>query len=330
MVALVTGAAGFIGYHVSRRLAERGEHVIGVDNLNDFYDTELKRRRLAQLDSFPSFEFRRVELADRNALAEALKGEKIRRIVHLAAQANVRYALQNPHAYIESNVAGHLNMLEFCRHSGGVENVVYASSSSVYGTGNEAPFVETGVTDKPNSLYAATKKTQEMMSGAYAGLFGIPQIGLRFFSVYGPWGRPDMAYWLFTDAILRGRPIKLFNGGDMSRDFTYIDDIVSGVVAAADSPASGGGEQAHRIYNIGNSRAVPLMEMIAILEKLLGKKAELDLMPAQPGEVPVTFADVSAIEADFGFRPSTSLETGLRRFVSWFRRYHDDGRRRSR
>ena len=217
--------------------------------------SELKRRRLAQLDSFPSFEFRRVDLADRNALAEALKGEKIRRIVHLAAQANVRYALQNPHAYIESNVAGHLNMLEFCRHSGGVENVVYASSSSVYGTGNEAPFAETGVTDKPNSLYAATKKTQEMMSGVYAGLFGIPQIGLRFFSVYGPWGRPDMAYWLFTDAILRGGRSSVFNGGDMSRDFTYIDDIVSGVVAAADSPAAGGGEQAHRIYNIGNSRA---------------------------------------------------------------------------
>ncbi len=221
-------------------------------------------------------------------------------------------------------------MLEFCRHSGGVESVVYASSSSVYGTGNDTPFVETAVTDKPNSLYAATKKTQEMMSGVYAELLGIPQVGLRFFSVYGPWGRPDMAYWLFTDAILRGRPIKLFNRGEMSRDFTYVDDIVSGVVAATDSPTPGGEGKAHRIYNIGSSRPVALMEMIAILEELLGKKAELDLMPTQPGEVPVTYADVSAIEADLGFRPRTSLETGLRRFVDWFRRYHEHGRRRGR
>jgi UDP-glucuronate 4-epimerase len=327
MVALVTGAAGFIGYHVSRRLAESGEHVIGVDNLNDYYDTDLKRRRLAQLDSFPSFEFRRVDVADRSAFAEALGKAKFRRVIHLAAQANVRYALQNPHAYVEANVAGHLNILEFCRHSG-VENLVYASSSSVYGTGNEAPFREDAVTDRPNSLYAATKKSQEMMSAVYADIFGIPQIGLRFFSVYGPWGRPDMAYWLFTDAIMHGRPIKLYNNGNMSRDFTYIDDVVSGVVAAADSLASGG--RAHRIYNIGNSRPVPLMEMVGILEKLLGRKAELDLMPAQPGEVPVTFADVSAIETDLGFRPSTPLERGLRRFVDWFRRYDDGGRRRSR
>jgi UDP-glucuronate 4-epimerase len=321
MVALVTGAAGFIGYHVSRRLAERGEHVIGVDNLSDYYDTDLKRRRLAQLD-------RRLDIARKDALAEALAGEKIRRVVHLAAQANVRYALENPHAYVDANVVGHLNVLEFCRRLGGVENLVYGSSSSVYGSDNSPPFAEGDITDRPNSLYAATKKSQEMMSSVYASVFGIRQVGLRFFSVYGPWGRPDMAYWIFADAILRGRPIKLFNSGNMSRDFTYIDDVVTGVVAAADSPL--GGEQAHRIYNLGNSQPVNLMDMVAILERLLGRKAELDLMPAQPGEVPTTCADTSAIEADFGFRPNTPLEVGLKRFVDWFRRYHEAGRRLAR
>jgi UDP-glucuronate 4-epimerase len=328
MVVLVTGAAGFIGYHVSRRLAERGEHVVGVDNMNDYYDTELKRRRLAQLATFPSFEFQRVDLADRKALPAALAGKKVRRVIHLASQANVRYAIENPHAYVDSNIAGHLNVLEFCRHAGGVESLVYASSSSVYGTGNEPPFRESAVTDRPNSLYAATKKAQEMMSGVYAETFGIAQVGLRFFSVYGPWGRPDMAYWLFTEAILQGRPIRLFNRGNMSRDFTYIDDVAHGVLAIADAPPAAGAK-AHRVYNLGNSRPVPLMEMIAILEKLLGRKAELDLMPAQPGEVPITSADVSAIEADFGFRPDTPLERGLSRFVDWYRRYNESlgGRR---
>jgi UDP-glucuronate 4-epimerase len=321
MVVLVTGAAGFIGYHVARRLAERGERVIGVDNLNAFYDTELKRRRLAQLSTFPSFSFRRVELADQGALAEAMSGEQVRRIIHLAAQANVRYAFENPHVYIESNIAGHLNLLEFCRRSGGVESVVYASSSSVYGTANEAPFREDSASDHPNSLYAATKKSQEMMSEVYAQMFGIPQIGLRFFSVYGPWGRPDMAYWLFTDAMLKNRPLRVFGGGEMSRDFTYIDDVVSGVLKASDAPPRQ--DALHRVYNIGSSRPVRLLDMIAILERLTGRKAELDLMPPQPGDVPVTYADVSRAERELGFRPSVKLEEGLRRFVDWFRRYHE-------
>ena len=320
MTVLVTGAAGFIGYHVARKLAERGERVIGVDNLNDFYGTELKRRRLVQLSTFPNFKFHRVELGDRNALSEALKGEPVRTVIHLAAQANVRYALENPHAYVQSNVAGHLNVLEYCRHAGGFENLVYASSSSVYGARNPIPFREDGETDRPTSLYAATKKSQEMMSNVYADIFGVPQIGLRFFSVYGPWGRPDMAIWLFTDAILKGRSIRVFNNGEMHRDFTYIDDIVAGVLAAADASVGAAGER-HRIYNIGSSRPVSLMDMIAMLEGILKKRAEIEMMPMQPGEMTVTYADISAIAEDFGFSPRTSLEEGLKRFVEWFRRY---------
>jgi UDP-glucuronate 4-epimerase len=321
MTTLVTGAAGFIGYHVARRFAERGERVIGVDNLSDYYSVNLKRRRLAQLASFPAFQFRRVELADRKALAEALKHDSIRQVIHLAGQANVRYAVENPHAYVDSNVAGHLNVLEYCRHSGGVETLVYASSSSVYGTANVAPFGEDAVTDRPTSLYAATKKSQEMMSSVYADMFNIRQIGLRFFSAYGPWGRPDMAYWLFTEAILAGRPIKVFGGGNMSRDFTYIDDVVTGVIAAVDAPAVAG-EAIHRIYNIGGGSPVPLLEMVDILERLLNKKARIDFMPAPPGDVPATCADISAIASDFGFQPTVPLEEGLKRFLEWFRRYH--------
>jgi UDP-glucuronate 4-epimerase len=321
MTTLVTGAAGFIGYHVARRLAASGERVIGVDNLNDYYDTELKRRRLAELGRFPGFEFRRVELADRKGLGEALANEPIRRAFHFAAQANVRYALENPHAYIDSNVAGHLNVLEHFRHAGALETLVYASSSSVYGSSNPTPFREDAITDRPSSLYAATKKSQEMMSAVYAELFGIRQIGLRFFSVYGPWGRPDMAYWLFTDAILAGRPIRLFNRGEMRRDFTYVDDVVSGVIAAAESAVAAGEGLLHRVYNIGNSRPVLLLDMVAILERILDRKAEVELLPAQPSEAPTTYADVSAISADFGFRPDTPLEEGLRRFVDWFKAY---------
>jgi len=321
MVVLVTGAAGFIGYHVARRLAERGERVIGVDNLNSYYDVELKRRRLAELKRFPRFEFRRVELGEKNALAVALSGEPVRRVIHLAAQANVRYAAQNPHAYIESNVAGHLNVLEFCRYADSLERLVYASSSSVYGGGAAIPFAEAGVTDRPASLYAATKKADEMMSAVYADLYGVPQTGLRFFSVYGPWGRPDMAYWLFTDAILKSRPIKVFNNGEMERDFTYVDDIVSGVVAAAYAPLGGSGA-VHKIYNIGNSRPVGLTDMIRVLEAILGRRAEIEMLPLQPGEIAATYADISAIQADLGFLPKTRLEEGLRRFVEWFRWYH--------
>jgi UDP-glucuronate 4-epimerase len=320
MTILVTGAAGFIGYHVARKLAERGERVIGVDNMNDFYGTELKRRRLVQLSTFPNFKFHRLDLADPNALSKALAGEPVRTIIHLAAQANVRYAMENPHAYVQSNVAGHLSILEHCRHSGGFENLVYASSSSVYGARNPIPFREDGETDRPTSLYAATKKSQEMMSAVYADILGIPQIGLRFFSVYGPWGRPDMAYWLFTEAILKGKPIRVFNNGEMHRDFTYIDDVVAGVLAAADAPVGTAGEL-HRVYNIGSSRPVSLMDMVAVLEGLLQKKAMIEMAPMQAGEMTVTYADISAIAEDFGFRPRTSLEEGLKRFVDWFRRY---------
>jgi UDP-glucuronate 4-epimerase len=320
MTTLVTGAAGFIGYHVARRLAEAGRPVLGIDSLNDYYDIELKRRRLAELERLPGFAFARVDLSETGALTEAAAGRGVERVIHLAAQANVRYAAVNPHAYVAANMAGHLNVLEFCRHTDGLAGLVYASSSSVYGAGNEPPFREDGVTDRPSSLYAATKKSDEMMSAVYADLFGIPQIGLRFFSVYGPWGRPDMAYWLFTDAILKGRPIKLFNNGDMRRDFTYVDDVVAGVLAAADA-LSATRQPAHRIYNIGNGRPVALMDMIAILERLLGRKAELELAPMQPGEISTTAADISAIRRDLGFEPRTRLEEGLERYVVWFQEY---------
>ncbi len=320
MSVLVTGAAGFIGYHVARRLSERGERVLGVDNLNDFYGKELKRRRLVQLSTYPNFRFEEVELTDQSALEAALKGESIRSIIHLAAQANVRYALENPHAYIDSNVVAHLNILESCRHGVAPENVVYASSSSVYGRGHEVPFREGSDTDHPTSIYAATKKSQELMSEVYADLFKMPLIGLRFFSVYGPWGRPDMAYWLFTEAILKGRPIRVFNNGDMQRDFTYIDDIVAGVVAANDHPA-GPDDALHRIYNLGNNRPVHLMQMVGLLEELLGRRAEIEMLPIQPGEMTVTYADISRAEADLGYHPHTPIEEGLRRFVDWYRRY---------
>ncbi len=329
MTVLVTGVAGFIGYHVARRLAERGERLLGIDSLNDFYGVELKRRRLVQLSTFPNYRFEQVDLTDREALANALGGEPIRSVIHLAAQANVRYSLENPRAYVDSNIVAHLNMLEHCRHAGSVENFVYASSSSVYGRSDDVPFREDGDTDNPTSLYAATKKSQELMSTAYADLFRIPQIGLRFFTVYGPWGRPDMAYWLFTESILKGRPIQVFNDGEMKRDFTYIDDIVTGVVAAHDHPA-GLGELTHRIYNLGNNRPVALMDMIAILEENIGRRAEIEMMPIQPGEMTITYADISRAEADLGYRPRTSIEEGLRRFVDWYVRYHGDLRARGR
>ncbi len=321
MTVLVTGVAGFIGYHVARRLAERGERVLGLDSMSDFYDTELKQRRLVQLSTFPGFKFERVDLTDRAALAAALKGEQPRSVIHLAAQANVRYALENPHAYVGSNVAAHLNILDHFRHAGAPENFVYASSSSVYGRTTDVPFREESDTDHPTSVYAATKKSQELMSEVYAHLFQIPQIGLRFFSAYGPWGRPDMAYWLFTEAILKGQPIRVFNNGEMMRDFTYVDDVVTGVVAANDRPPSAGGAL-HRIYNIGNGRPVPLMQMIKTLEGVLGMRAEIEMLPIQPGEMTITYADISRAEADLAYRPRTSLEDGLKRFADWYRLYH--------
>ena len=325
MATVVTGAAGFIGYHVARCLAKRGDTVVGIDNLNDYYDVELKRRRLAELAAFPNFAFKRVDLAEKGALPSALTGMIVPLVIHLAAQANVRYASENPHAYVASNVAGHLNVLEYCRHSSSLQRLVYASSSSVYGPESRVPFAEDDVTDQPASLYAATKKADEMMSRVYANLYGVPQVGLRFFTVYGPWGRPDMAYWLFTDAILRGEPIKVFNHGNMSRDFTFIDDVVTGVLAVADSATP----PPRSIYNIGNHRAVPLLDMIATLETIIGRKAITELVPMQAEDVPVTYANIDAIKADFGFEPTTGIEEGLRRFVEWFRSYGASGRPKS-
>jgi UDP-glucuronate 4-epimerase len=327
---LLTGAAGFIGFHVSRRLLDRGDTVIGIDNLNDYYPVTLKRDRLKQLEqNHPAFRFIEVDFGDPVALAKALAGVDFDRIIHLGAQPGVRYSLENPGAYAHSNLTGHLNMLEIGRQRR-VANLVYASSSSVYGANKTLPFRVEDRVDKPLSLYAATKKADELMSETYAHLFRLPQTGLRFFTVYGPWGRPDMAMWLFTDAIFRGQPIKVFNHGDMRRDFTYIDDIVGGVVAAVDNPApddgqvkAGGSTTPHRLYNIGNSRSESLLRMIEVLEQACGREAQRVLLPMQPGDVSDTFADVSAIADDLGYAPTTPIEVGVPRFVDWFRSYHD-------
>ena len=324
MSVLVTGVAGFIGYHVSLRLLARGERVVGVDNMNSYYDVTLKEARLRQLREFKNFEFERADLADTAAFMGALKGKGIRRAVHLAAQAGVRHSLTHPFDYVNANLTGHLAVLEFCRHAPGFEHLVYASSSSVYGGNRKFPFSVEDRVDRPVSLYAATKKADELMSHAYAHLYRLPQTGLRFFTVYGPWGRPDMALWLFTDAILNGRPIRVFNNGDMKRDFTYIDDITAGVVAALDNPPTDGGEDAppQRLYNIGNHRAEQLTRLIEVLEDALGRKAERILEPMQPGDVKETYADIEAIRRDLGFEPSTPIDVGVPRFVDWFRDYH--------
>jgi len=320
MTILVTGAAGFIGYHVARKLADRGERVIGIDNLSDFYSPELKRRRLVQLSTYKNLKFQKVELSDRGALSDALKGEPIDIVVHLAAQPNVRHALDNPNAYLTSNIFGHLTLLEHFRDAGVLQKLIYASSSSVYGARNHIPFHEGAQTEHPSSLYGATKKSQEMMSEVYAELFGIPQVALRLFSVYGPWGRPDMACWLFTEAILTGRPIRLFTSGETRRDFIYIDDVVAGILAVIDAPAAAGGDL-HRVYNVGSGRPVQLAELIAMLEGITGKRTVIETTPVRAGEMAVTYADISAMESDFGYRPRVSLEEGLKRFVDWFRRY---------
>ncbi|MBP1807074.1 NAD-dependent epimerase/dehydratase family protein [Rubellimicrobium aerolatum] len=321
MTTLVTGAAGFIGFHVARRLLDRGERVLGIDSLDAYYDPQLKRDRLQALQG-PGFDFRQVDIADAGALAEALQGRGVRRIIHLAAQAGVRHSIENPHAYVQANLVGQVNVLEYARHLEGLEGMVYASSSSVYGGSTKLPFSEADPVDRPVSLYAATKKADELMGHAYAHLYRLPLTGLRFFTVYGPWGRPDMAMWVFAEAILAGRPLPVFNGGDMARDFTFIDDIVAGVVAVSDSPpADTGGEAPHRVYNIGNSRPEPLLRVIAVLEEALGRKAELRLEPMQPGDVPATYADISAIRRDHGFEPVTPIEEGVPRFAEWFRRY---------
>ena len=330
---LLTGAAGFIGYHVSRRLLESGVEVVGVDNVNDYYDPALKEARLAMLRELPGFSFRRMDIADTDAMAALFAESRPARVVHLAAQAGVRYSLTNPHAYVDANLRGFMNILEGCRHNG-VEHLVYASSSSVYGANTRQPFSEHDNVDHPVSLYAATKKANELMAHSYAHLYKLPVTGLRFFTVYGPWGRPDMALFKFTKGILAGEPIPVFNEGRMIRDFTYIDDIVEGVVRVVDhlpapDPAWTGDHPdparsyaPYRVFNIGNNQPVQLLHCIEVLEQCLGRKAQLDLLPMQPGDVPSTMADVSELEKAVGFRPRTSVEEGIRRFVDWYKEYY--------
>ena len=327
---LVTGAAGFIGAAVAERLCGRGDEVLGIDNLNDYYQVSLKQDRVAHVRDGASerYTFKQVDFSDWDALSSALEGESFDSIVHLGAQAGVRYSLENPRAYVEANLMGHVNMLEVARHRG-VEHMVYASSSSVYGGNDKLPFAVEDRADHPVSLYAATKKADELMSETYAHLYRIPLTGLRFFTVYGPWGRPDMALWLFTDAILAGRPIKVFNEGEMWRVFTFIDDIVSGVVACLDSPPAddgaekaGGSVKPHALYNIGNHRSEKLTRVIELIEQACGKKAEVELLPMQPGDVEKTYADIDAIQRDIGYQPTTSIEDGVPKFVDWYRAYH--------
>jgi UDP-glucuronate 4-epimerase len=329
MAVLVTGAAGFIGYHVSRRLLERGDAVIGIDNLNAYYDPRLKEDRLAALRRMGTgrFDFHQLDFADGDGLDQALAPLAFDRIVHLGAQAGVRYSIDNPRAYLLSNLAGHLNLLEVARHRRS-SHFVYASSSSVYGGNKTLPFRVEDRVDHPISLYAATKKADELMSETYAHLYRLPATGLRFFTVYGPWGRPDMAMWIFTRNILAGEPIPVFNHGRMRRDFTYVDDIVTGVVSCLDKPPlddglakAGGSVAAHAIYNIGNSRSEELTRMIGILEEACGRKARMELLPIQPGDVEETFADISAIRRDLGFEPTTPIELGIPSFVEWYRSY---------
>jgi UDP-glucuronate 4-epimerase len=333
MKVLLTGVAGFIGYHVAERLLARGDQVVAIDNLNDYYDPSLKRARLARLVGRPGFRFLPLDLVDQDGIAALFADERPQRVVHLAAQAGVRYSLKNPHAYVDSNLTGFIHILEGCRHQR-VEHLVYASSSSVYGANTEMPFSVHHNVDHPVSLYAATKKANELMAHSYSHLYRLPTTGLRFFTVYGPWGRPDMALFLFTKAILAGQPIDVFNNGEMRRDFTYIDDIVEGVVrtldrvaepnpdwsGAAPDPATSAAPW--RVYNIGNHSPVPLLELIETLERALGKTATKNFLPMQPGDVPATYADVADLTRDTGFSPSTPLAVGIERFVAWYRDYY--------
>ena len=330
MRVIVTGAAGFIGFNVARRLLARGDSVIGIDVVNAYYDVALKEARLAVLraEGGNRFAFLRLDFADMGALTAALEGMEFDRIVHLGAQAGVRYSIENPHAYVSANLVGHLNLLEIARHRG-AEHMVYASSSSVYGGNTKLPFSVDDRVDHPLSLYAATKKADELMSETYAHLYRLPLTGLRFFTVYGPWGRPDMMMWIFTRKILAGEPIPLFNHGDMYRDFTYIDDIVSGIVACLDNPPpddgavkAGGSEKPHRLYNIGNHKSEHLMKVVEILEHELGRKAELELLPMQAGDARQSFADIDAIASDLGYAPTTSIDVGVPNFVKWYREFH--------
>ena len=333
MKVLVTGAAGFIGSHAAERLLARGDSVVGLDNLNDYYDVNLKLARLDRLKKHDRFSFVKLDLADRVAIPELFAGEKFNRVVHLGAQAGVRYSLENPLAYVDSNVVGTANILEGCRHNG-VEHLVYASTSSVYGANTKMPFSVHQNVDHPLSFYAATKKANELMAHTYSSLYGLPTTGLRFFTVYGPWGRPDMALFLFTKNILAGKPIDVFNRGHHRRDFTYVDDIVSGIVGALDrvataNPAWNGDDPdpatsaaPYRLYNIGNSQPVELMRYIELIEQCLGKKAEMNLLPLQVGDVPATWADIDDLSRDVGYQPTTPVEVGIERFVRWYLEYY--------
>lgn len=330
---LITGAAGFIGSTLAVRLLERGDSVVGIDNLNDYYEVSLKKARLARLEANPAFQFHLLDIVDRQNMRDLFAGERFDAVVHLAAQAGVRYSIENPAAYIDANLVGFGNILEGARH-GKAGHLVFASSSSVYGANVKLPFAESDSVDHPVSLYAATKKANELMAHSYSHLYRLPCTGLRFFTVYGPWGRPDMALFLFTKAILAGKSIPVFNRGDMLRDFTYVDDIVEGVVRVIDHPAapdpawraetpdSATGDSPYRIYNIGNSAPVKLMRYIEVLEQSLGKKAQCELLPMQAGDVPATTADVSRLERDLGYRPRTPVEIGVKRFVEWYREYY--------
>ena len=330
---LVTGAAGFIGYHVARRLLENGQAVVGLDNMNAYYDPKLKDARLAELAKLAGFQFAKLDLADRAGMAKLFAEHKFDHVVHLAAQAGVRHSLVDPYAYADANLIGFVNILEGCRYNG-CRHLLYASSSSVYGSNTHVPFSVHDNVDHPLSLYGASKKANELMAHAYSHLFALPATGLRFFTVYGPWGRPDMAMWIFAKAIMTGKPIKLFNHGNMRRDFTYIDDVVEAIVRLIDSapagnpnwsgenPDPGSSTASWRVYNIGNNNPIELVEVVRLLEEIIGKKAKRELQPMQPGDVPATYADVDDLMREVGFKPATSIKDGIERFIKWYRDYH--------
>ncbi|WML41763.1 NAD-dependent epimerase [Neobacillus sp. OS1-2] len=333
MSILVTGAAGFIGFHLVNRLVAKGYHVVGIDNLNDYYDVNLKRDRLKMVENNSQFEFFHIDVADRDKIYQLFADKAITTVIHLAAQAGVRYSLTAPHSYVHSNLVGFIEILEACKHHK-VQHLIYASSSSVYGANTMSPFSTKDSVDHPLSLYAATKKANELMAHTYSHLYHLPTTGLRFFTVYGPWGRPDMAYYSFTRDIIEGNTIKVFNNGDMSRDFTYIDDIVEGIIRLLDHPPTvnpnwdretpdpGSSFAPYRIYNIGNHHPVKLLDFIQLLERLIGKKAKIELAPMQPGDVKETYADITNLQNDTGYAPATNIETGLAHFVDWYKGYH--------
>jgi UDP-glucuronate 4-epimerase len=330
---LVTGAAGFIGLHVTRRLIAAGHRVVGIDNLNNYYDPKLKEARLAQLTPLPGFSFHKVDLADQAAMKALFQRENFPKVIHLAAQAGVRHSLVDPHAYVDANLQGFANVLEGCRHNG-CRHLIYASSSSVYGANSKLPFSVHQNVDHPLSLYGASKKANELMAHSYSHLYDLPTTGLRFFTVYGPWGRPDMAMWLFARAIVDGTPLKLFNYGKMQRDFTYVDDAVEAIARLVDhapsgnpawsgeAPDPGSSRAPWRVYNIGNNNPVEVPKVVALIEKELGRQAKIEMLPMQPGDVPATYADIDDLMRDIGFRPDTPIEEGVRRFIAWFRDYH--------